>query len=146
MATFVKFYQFCEDVAHGVHDFSSDTIKVVLLDTLPDATADTVYANITGDEIAGTDNGYTVGGVALTTSSSGQTSGVYKLVLADKIFTQSGANDIGPFRWVAIYNDTPTSPADPLIGYWDNGSNVTLTSGQTFTVDFSAANGALQIT
>jgi hypothetical protein len=45
-----------------------------------------------------------------------------------------------------LYNDTPTSPADPLIGWWDNGAPVTLTAGQSFTVDYDATTGVLQLT
>ena len=44
-----------------------------------------------------------------------------------------------------LYNDTPTAPADPLIGWWDYGSSITLASGETFTVDFDADAGVLQI-
>jgi hypothetical protein len=43
-----------------------------------------------------------------------------------------------------LYNDTPTSPADPLIGWWDYGSSITFGVGEPFTIDFSAVNGALQ--
>ena len=46
---------------------------------------------------------------------------------------------VGPFRYVALFNDTPTSPADPLIAFWDYGSEVTLQNGETFTVDFGAS-------
>lgn len=46
---------------------------------------------------------------------------------------------IGPFRDVVLYNDTPTSPADPLIGNWDYGAEVTLADGESFTVDFGAS-------
>jgi hypothetical protein len=42
------------------------------------------------------------------------------------------------FRYAILYNDTPTSPANPLLGYWDNGSAVDLADGNSFTVDFGA--------
>lgn len=89
-------------------------------------------------------NGYTAGGTAATISSSAQSSGTYKLVLADVTFTASGGA-IANFRYAVLYNDTPTSPADPLIGYWDYGSTVTLASGESFVVDFDGTNGVLQI-
>jgi hypothetical protein len=77
-------------------------------------------------------------------SSSAQTTGTYKLVLADVVFTAAGGS-IGPFRYAVLYNDTPTSPADPLIGWWDYGSSITLADTETFTVDFDGTNGVLQI-
>jgi hypothetical protein len=73
----------------------------------------------------------------LTVSSSSQASGTYSLVIADKVLTASGGA-VATFRYVAIYNDTPTSPADPLIGWYDYGSDVTLADGETFTIDFGA--------
>lgn len=141
MATFNKFNQFVEDLAEKVHNLGSDTLKVGLTNSAPLAT-NTVWANIT-EITAG--NGYTAGGTATTISSSAQTSGTYKLVITDVTFTASGGS-IGPFRYVVLYNDTPTSPADPLIGYYDYGTNVTITDGNSFTTDFSAANGVIQIT
>lgn len=140
MAAFSKFNQFVQDLAHKVHNLGSDTIKVLLTNTAPVA-ANAVKADLT--EISA-GNGYTAGGSAATISSSGQTSGNYKLVLADVVFTASGGT-IGPFRYAVVYNDTPTSPADPLIGFYDYGSSITLQIGETFTVDMDATNGVLQL-
>ena len=139
MATFNKFNAFVENLAEKVHNLGSDTLKVALTNTAP-TSSNTVLADIT--QIAN-GNGYTTGGTAATISSSAQTSGTYKLVLADVVFTATGS--MGPFRYAVLYNDTPTSPADPLIGYFDYGSSITLASGETFTIDFDATNGVLTI-
>lgn len=138
MATFNKFNSFVEAVAKKVHNLGADTLKVMLTNTAPVAT-NTVKANLT--EISA-GNGYTAGGTAATISSSSQTSGTYKLVLADVVFTASGGA-IGPLRYAVLYNDTATN--DELIGWWDYGSSVTINSGETFTVDFDATNGVLTL-
>lgn len=140
MATFTKFYQFVEDVAEKVHNLGSDTLKVMLVNTAP-VNTNTVKANLT--EISA-GNGYTAGGTAATISSSAQTTGTYKLTLADVVFTASGGS-IGPFRYAVLYNDTPTSPADPLIGFWDYGSSITLADGESLTWDADATTGVLTI-
>jgi len=126
MATYTKFQQFVEDLAHGVHDLETDAITVALSNTAPSASDDAVLADITTVSTAKLDD------VTPTISSSGQTSGTYKLVLADLTMTASGA--VGPFQYVIIYNDTATD--DPLICYFDYGSEVTLASGDTFKLDF----------
>lgn len=138
MATFNKFNSFTEALAEKSHNLGSDTLKVMLTNTAPVAT-NTVKANIS--EISA-GNGYTAGGTAATISSSSQSSGVYKLVLADVVFTATGA--VGPFRYAVLYNDTATN--DELIGWWDYGSAVTLADTETFTVDFDASAGVLTIT
>lgn len=140
MASFNKFNAFVEHLAEKVHNLGSDTLKVALTNTAP-SSANSTFSDIT--EIS-SGNGYTAGGTAATISSSSQTSGTYKLVLADVVFTASGGS-IGPFRYAVLYNDTPTSPADPLIGYWDYGSSVTLADTESFTVDFDASNGVMSL-
>lgn len=141
MATYVKYQQFVENLAEKVHNLSADTLKVALTNTTPNVETHTVFADIT--EITA-QNGYSAGGTQATISSSAQTSGTYKLVLADVTFTASGGS-FGPFQYVVLYNDTPTSPADPLIAYWDYGTAITITNGNSFTTDFSATNGILQL-
>lgn len=138
MATFNKFNSFVEALAEKVHNLGADTLKVMLTNSAP-AASNTVKADIT--EISA-GNGYTAGGTSATISSSSQTSGTYKLVLADVVFTASGGS-IGPFRYVVLYNDTATN--DELIGYFDYGSSISIAAGETFTVDFDGSTGVLTI-
>lgn len=138
MATFNKFNSFVEALAEKAHNLGADTLKVLLTNSAPSA-SNTVKADLT--EISA-GNGYTAGGTAASISSSSQTSGTYKLVLADVVFTASGGS-IGPFRYAVLYNDTAAS--DELIGYWDYGSSITLAAGETFTVDADPTNGVLQL-
>ena len=138
MATFQKFNSFAGALAEKTHNLGSDTLKVMLSNTAPVAT-NTVKANLT-DISAG--NGYTAGGTAATISSSAQTSGSYKLVLADVVFTASGGA-IGPFRYPVLYNDTASN--DELIGWWDYGVSITVNDGETFTVDFNPTTGVLTL-
>jgi len=134
MAAFNKFNQFVADTQNGVHNISSDTLKFMLTNVAPVAT-NSVKADLT--EISA-GNGYTAGGTAVAITSSTQTGGTYSAVpTADVVFTASGGS-IGPFRYVVLYNDTPTSPADPLISWYDRGSSVTLLDTETFTVDLQA--------
>ena len=128
MATFNKFNSFVEALAEKAHNLGSDTLKVALSNAsnAPSASADVKLADITTVSVANLDS------VTLTVSSSSQTSGTYKLVVADKTMTASGA--VGPFRYVIIYNDTAAN--DELICYFDYGSEVTLASGDTFKIDF----------
>ncbi len=130
MATFNKFQPFVEHVAEGVHNFASHQIKVALTNSAPAGTEATLsqiteisYTNCSSRDV--------------TTSSSSQTSGTYSLVCADLTLTASGGS-VGPFSHVVLYNDTPTSPADPLIGYYAYGSSITLASGETLLINFGA--------
>lgn len=138
MASYQKFNSFTEALAEKVHNLGSDQLKVALTNTAPVAT-NTVYANLTSPLATTNLSGATP--FNLTTSSSAQTSGTYKLVIADLVLTATGA--VGPFRYVVIYNDTATS--DELIAWFDYGSSISLASGETFTLDFDAANGLLTL-
>jgi len=126
MATYNKFQCFVEDLAHGVHNFDSDTLKVALTNTAPTAAGTTKLADLTGGITTGFD------GMTITTSSSGQSSGTYKLVLTDLTMTATGS--VGPFRYVVIYNDSATNKE--VICFFDYGSEVTLAKDDTFKLDF----------
>jgi len=135
MATYNKFNQFVEDVAHGVHNLGTDAISYALTNTLPVAT-NSVIANIT--EIAYTnltDDG--PGARAITVATSEGSDGSYELVLTDLTITAVGGA-IAQFRYVVIFNNTPTSPLDPLISWFDYGSAVDVLTGETFKLDFGA--------
>lgn len=139
MASYNKFQAFVENIAEGVHNLQTGAITVALTAAAnaPVAT-NSVLADLT--QISYTN----CSARTITTTSSAQTSGTYKLVLQDLVLTASGG-DIATFRYVVIYNDTPTSPSKPLIAWYDYGSNVTVTNGNTFTIDFDGVNGFLQI-
>lgn len=136
MASFNKLQKFVEDVAEKVHNLGSDALKLALTNTTPNQATNGVLADLT--EITYTN----LSTRSVTTSSSAQTSGVYKLVCADLVLTASGG-PVGPFRYVYLYNDTAASKQ--LIGYWDYGSSITLADGETFTVDFDGSLGVLQL-
>lgn len=134
MASFQKFNQFAEDIYEKIHNLGADQLTIALTNTAPVA-ANSVLADIV--EISYTN----LSSRNVTTSSSLQTSGLYKLVLADLVLTATGA--VGPFRYAVLFNNTPTSPLDPLVGFYDYGSSISLANGETFTVDFDGAGGAI---
>ena len=139
MATFNKFSQFVADIANKVHNLGSDTLKFALSNTAPVAT-NTVFSNIT--EIA-SGNGYTAGGNAGSLTSSAQSSGLYKLVLANPATWTASGGSIGPFEYVVLYNSTASG--QNLIGWWDEGGEVTIGAGTTHTLSWDVTNGILTV-
>jgi hypothetical protein len=121
-------------VAEKKHNLGSDQLVVALTNSAPSA-SNSVLADIT--EISYTN----LGSRNITTTSSTQTSGTYKLVLADLTMTATGS--VGPFRYIVIYNDTATN--DELICFGDYGSAITLASSDQLVVDFDGAAGLLTI-
>jgi hypothetical protein len=135
MATYTKYEKFVEDMWNKIHDLfgTTDTLKVALTNSAPNVATHTTLADVTQIS-AGT--GYTSGG-SDTQNDSTRTGGTVTMTGVDIVWTATGS--MGALRYAVLYNDTPTSPADPLIAYWDYGSSVTLTTGETFTVDFGAS-------
>ena len=143
MASFTKVNDFVVNLANAM-DLDSDTLKVALCNTDPTSgtsivtDGNGVLANVT--EISYTN----LSARTLQNVTSTQTSGTYKLSADDLVLTASGGS-VAPFRYVIIYNDTPTSPADPIIGYLFYGLSFTLNDGDTFSIDIGA-NGILTLT
>lgn len=139
MATYNKFQQFVEDLSKGVHNFTSDstcsvTVALTTAANAPVAT-NSILANLT--QISYTNLSSRI----VTGITAEHTTGTVTFTADDLVLTASGA--VATFRYVIIYNDDPTSPADPLIGWWDYGSDVTLASGETFTIDITTGFATL---
>lgn len=144
-STMTFFHDFAEQIGKGVHNFASHTFKAALTNTAPTASTGTVLADITQITASG---GYTAGaggGYTLDSVTWAQSSNVAKLTIADEVITASGGS-VGPFRYVVIYNDTASSPADALIGYLDYGSALTLADTEALTLDFDGTNGVMTVT
>lgn len=143
MASFTKVNDFVVNLANAM-DLDSDTLKVALCNTDPTSGTNVVsdgngvLANVT--EISYTN----LSSRTLANVTSTQTSGTYKLSADDLTLTASGGT-VAAFRYIVVYNDTPTSPADPVIGYYDYGASLVLNDGDTFTVDIGT-NGILTLT
>ena len=129
MATFNKFNAWAENMVE-VANLGTDQFVIALSNTAPVAT-NSVLADIA--QISYTN----LSSRNVTTASSTQTGGTYSLTLNNLVLTASGA--VATFRYVILYDDTPTSPADPLVGWWDYGSSITMANGETFTIDFTGA-------
>lgn len=130
MATYNKFNQFIEDLAHKVHNLGSDTLTVALCNAAnaPVAT-DADLTDLT--QIAYTNCSSRV----ITTTTSEGSDGSYELVLQDLTLTASGGA-VATFRYIVIYNDTATN--DDLIAWFDYGSDVDLADGESLLIDFGA--------
>ncbi len=118
------------------HKFDTDVIKVALTNSAPDKATSFVLADIT--EISYTN----LVGRTLTVVSWSQVAGVAKLIFNDFDLEASGGN-VGPFRYIVVYNDSST--AKNIIGYGDYGSSLVLNDGQKLALDFSDANGFVQL-
>jgi hypothetical protein len=121
----------------GNLNLTTDTQKLMLTNTVPVA-SNNLYSDVSGTELAA-GSGYSTGGATISSPTSVNTSGTQSVggTVANPTWTSSGS--MGPFRYV-IYYDTTTGQ---LLAWWDYGSSVTLTSGQTFTV--SVASGLMTI-
>ena len=145
MAVFNKLNGFVEHLSEGVHNLGSDQLVLALSNVAPSSettppsstTAGCILANVTEISYTGLSTR------DLTTTGSAQASGTYRLVVDD--LTLSSTGTVGPFRYIYLYNTTPTSPADPLIGYFDYGANLTLNTGESLTIDFDQASGAITL-
>lgn len=136
-SSFTKYNDFVEQLGKANHNLSTGVLKVALTNTAPNVSTHVALADITQLSTGGGYTGGAGGGMTLDSVTYTETGGVGSLAAADEVFIASGGS-VGPFRYAVLYNDTTTSPADALIGYWDYGSSITLADGESFTLDFGA--------
>lgn len=133
MAVYNKFQDFVNQVFQGVHDLDAtgDTLNVYLSNATPDAALDNIKTDLA--EIA-TGNGYT--GPVDVQQTWAEVTGTGTLT-GTKVTILAAGGAIAQFRYVVLYNDTPTAPVDPLISWWDYGSALDLADGESLTIKFN---------
>lgn len=137
MASFNKYQKGVEALVEGINA-GSDAWKVALSNRTPVVATDATLSD--ASEISA-GNGYTAGGNAASTASSSQTGGTYKLVLNSPSTWTATGGSIGPFQYAILYDST----TDNLLGYWDYGSAVTLSSGESFAVVLDGTSGVFTV-
>lgn len=135
--TAVPFHSYIEKVNEGVISWAHN-FKVALLNTAPTAASDTVWADVSGDEITG--SGYTSGGAAVTIGDSSQSSGTFTATASGNVsWTATGTWTA--FRYIVLVDVDATG--DALCCYWDYGSNISLRNSGQFNFN---VNGVALVT
>jgi hypothetical protein len=137
MAAFNKYQNGVEALVEGINA-GSNVWKIALSNRTPVVATDVTLANAVEISAA---NGYTAGGNTAATVSSSQTGGTYKLVLSSPATWTASGGSIGPFEYAILYDST----TDNLIGYWDYGSPVTLSVGESFSVVLDGTSGVFTV-
>ncbi|MEN9924359.1 MAG: hypothetical protein RL268_485 [Pseudomonadota bacterium] len=147
-ATATKIADWIENLGTVVNA-TSDTFRIALSNTAPasetnnpTATGNGVLANVTQVSYTNYSDNLTVDR-QLQSVTFAEAAGTTKFDAADFIITASGGT-LATFRYIYVYDDTPTSPADPLVQVWDYGSGISLADTQTATITFHA-NGMFTI-
>lgn len=143
MATYTKINDWADNMA-DVADMNGDTFKIALSNTAPGSEASNptsdgngVLANVTEISYTNYSDDMTVDRTLEGVTSS-QTGGTYAFDANDIVITASGGA-LATFRYIYVYDDTPTSPADPLVCVIDNGAGITLASGESVTIAWDAS-------
>lgn len=144
MATFNLINDWLENMVESAN-CGSDTFTIALSNTAPGSESTPPTGDGQGILANVTEVSYTYcSSRVITITSSAQTGGTYKLVLQDITLTASGGA-VGAFRYVYVYDDTTSSPADALVCYYDYGSSITLNDGEDILINFDDTNGLFQL-
>jgi hypothetical protein len=137
MATFTRPNIFSLNLCNKVYDLDTDTFRWVLVANAnaPVAATTNLLSNIT--QIA-TGGGYTqmtdgAGGLLATMAAMTQSTASTNVGMSSAVvLTATGA--VATFRWLILVDDTPTSPLNPVVGWLDHGSDVTMANTDTYTI------------
>lgn len=137
MAAFTFFHEFKRYLGDGTIDLDTHVFKAYLTNATPVVATNTVKADLA--EIAA-GNGYTAGGFTCTVTwlETGAGTGIWRFGSDSPLWTATGGA-IATFRYVVWYDDTPSSPLDPLVGFVDYGSALVVNDGSSFTATVSAS-------
>lgn len=138
---------FKEQVLLGKYNLGNggDALKVTLhTGYTPNIDTHQVRADVSATEY-GTGSGYTAGGKTLGSQAVTQddTNDRAKFDAADVTWTALGPLSPATPSHLILWDDTPTSPADPLIAYWELGT--TATNGGDYTIAWHA-DGIMLVT
>lgn len=138
---FVKFNSFLADLATGgIHNLSTDTLKVYLTNATPNPATHSVKSDIA--EIS-TGNGYP-GPATPSISSRGIVGSEYVIVPTGPIVWTGAGSGFGPLQHAILFNDT--SSGDRLIGFWSYPTQITkIDVGETLTLNISTSSGLLKL-
>ena len=134
MATFTRNNDFAKHLANKIFDLDTDVIRWVLSNTAPTVSTTFLLSDVT--QIA-TGGGYTqmtdgAGGILATFSALTQSTAAANVATTGNVFTATGA--VGPFRYIILVDDTPTSPLNPVLGWLDHGTAITMANTDTYTI------------
>ena len=139
MAVYNKFNAFVSDVLKGVHNFTSDSTCTVTVALSPESNAPLATNSVLADI---TQISYTnLSSRIITGVTANQVSGTATLTSNDLVLSASGT--VAAFRYLILYNADPVSPLNPLIGWYDYGSNLVLSNGDSLTIDFTVGFATL---
>jgi hypothetical protein len=134
-----------EQLFKGTHNLASggNTIKLTLhTGYTPNIDSHQVWADVSATEY-GSGSGYTAGGKTLQNQSVTQDNTNDRALwdADNETWTSLGALSPATPSHGIIWNDTPTSPADPLICYVVLGT--TATNGGNYTIAWSTSPSAI---
>ena len=145
MATFNKVNDFVQNLCEVI-DVDGDTWKFDLTSTAPTAGTDVTadgngilanvtpisYTNYTDDLTA--DRTFTAG-----TLTHAQTAGTFTFDYGSDIIITASGGSLASWQYIVVWDDTPTSPVDPVSHYWDHGSAIALGNGDSATLQINAS-------
>jgi hypothetical protein len=140
MAIATPYGKFCLKLGSGTHNFTSDTVKVMLVTAsyTPNIDTDEFASTPATNETTGTS--YSTGGATLTSPTWTYDSANNWAQLSADSVTWSAASFT--CRYAVIYKSTGTMSTSPLIGYIDFGTNKS-PSTEDFILNFTS--GVLRV-